>query len=42
MKSNRCKCDECRSAEMVLLELDSTAPVRIVTREREIMSAFAE
>ncbi|HKZ61901.1 MAG TPA: hypothetical protein VJZ68_05740 [Nitrososphaera sp.] len=39
---NRCKCDECRSAEMILQELDRIAPVRFVSRERELISAGVE
>jgi hypothetical protein len=38
----RCNCDECRSLEMVLQELDRIAPVKAATREREIMSAIVE
>jgi len=37
---HRCKCDECKSAEMVLQELDYAIPARFVPRE--IMSAAVE
>lgn len=36
----RCKCDECKSAEMVLQELDYMTPARFVPRE--IISAAGE
>ena len=39
---HRCKCDECRSVEMVLYELDCIASVKVVTREREMLSAVVE
>jgi hypothetical protein len=43
MKSpNRCKCDECRTVEMVLQELDYITPVKVAGREREIISAILE
>ena len=43
MKSpNRCKCDECRTVEMVLQELDSITPVKVAGREREIISTIVE
>ncbi len=36
----RCKCDECKSTEMLLHELDVTTPIMIVTtRERELLGA---
>ena len=38
---HRCKCDECRGIEMVLLELD-LAPATIATREREIIKEIVE
>jgi hypothetical protein len=38
---HRCKCDECRGIETVLLELD-LAPAMIATREREIIRAIVE
>jgi hypothetical protein len=39
---HRCKCDECRSADMVLRELDYVVPTRIATRERELIRAIVE
>jgi hypothetical protein len=38
----RCKCDECKSFETVLYEHDSMVPIRIATREMEIIRAIAE
>ena len=43
MKSpHGCKCDECRSIEMVLQELDHMAPVKIAMGERELIRAIVE
>ena len=39
--AGRCRCDECKSTEMVLLELDVLAPVMIV-RERELLKAIVK
>lgn len=38
---HRCKCDECRGSEMVLLELD-LVPSVIAGRERKIIRAIVE
>jgi hypothetical protein len=35
-------CDECRTVEMVLQELDYLASVKVARREMEMMSAFVE
>jgi hypothetical protein len=39
---NRCKCNECRNAEMVLQELERIAPVKIAEREMELIRAIVE
>jgi hypothetical protein len=39
---HRCNCDECRTVEMVLQELDYITPVKVARREREMMSAIVE
>jgi hypothetical protein len=39
---HRCKCDECRSTDMVLRELDYVVPPRTANRERKIIRATAE
>ena len=42
ISTHRCRCDECRSIEMVLLELDHVDPAKVATREREQIRAIAE
>jgi len=42
MSTHRYRCDECKSVEMILLELDHVDPAKIATRERELIRAIVE